>query len=105
MQKYLSEAVWAQDNNQYNVSIIASYSGIEAYLGNAIPIDVRSDPLMIQTIVDDDLISKEDMANFLKIREIKDKITHGVSEGTSEISELALKTFKSILYSVDSMLQ
>lgn len=105
VQKYLSEAVWTHENYQFNVSIIASYSGIEAYLGNAIPIDVRSDPTMIQKIVDDDLISKEDMADFLKIREIKDKIAYGISNGTSEESELALKTFKSILYSVDSMLQ
>jgi len=104
VQKYLSEAVWAHDNCNYNDSILSSFSGIEAYLGNAIPIDARSDPMAMQTIVDDGLISKKDMDNFLKIRALRNNIAHGMLIGTAKQSELALKTFKSILYSVDSML-
>jgi len=105
VETYLSDAVWAHDNSMNNQCVISSYSGIEAYLGNAIPINIRSNPNMMQDLVDDGLITKETLDNFKRVREIRNKIVHGGLDSTSEESHLALNTFKEILYSVDSMLQ
>lgn len=104
VEKYLSGAVWAYDNHMYNECVISSYTGIEAYLGNAIPIDIRSDMRMMQKLVEDDLISQETLDNFTKIRDIRNTVVHGVSNATHDEAELALSVFKTILYGIDSML-
>jgi hypothetical protein len=105
VEKYLSEAVWAHDNGNYNECVIASYSGVEAYLGDAIPMDIRSNPRMMETLVDDGLITPETLQDFMKIRDMRNKVVHGVSNSSEKDSELALKVFKTILYDVDSMLE
>ena len=104
VEKYLSEAVWAHDNCMYNECVISSYSGVEAYLGNAIPIDIRSGVHMLQKLVEDDLISQETLNDFMRLREIRNRVVHGVSNSTHEESELALNVFKTILYEIDSVL-
>lgn len=104
VEKYLSEAVWAFDNHMYNECVISSYAGIEAYLGNAIPIDIRADVHMMQKLVEDDLISQETLNDFVKLREIRNRVAHGVSDSTHDEAELALGVFKAILYGIDSVL-
>jgi len=104
VEKYLSEAVWAHDNNMFNECIISSYSGIEAYLGNAIPIDIRSDIHMMQKLVEDDLISAEMLNDFMELRELRNRVVHGVSNSTRDQAKLALNVFKKFLYVIDSML-
>lgn len=104
VEKYLSEAVWANDHGMYNVCVISSYSGIEAYLGNAIPIDIRSNLGMMQKLVEDELISQETLDDFMKLREIRNAVVHGASSSTEKESEFALRIFKTILYDIDSML-
>jgi len=104
VEKYLSEAVWAHDNGMDNECVISSYSGIEAYLGNAIPIDIRSNIHMMQKLVEDDLISEEMVNDFRKLREIRNRVVHGVSNSTPDEAKLALNVFKKFLYVIDSML-
>ena len=104
VEKYLSEAVWAFDNHMYNDCVIAAYAGIEAYLGNAIPIDIRSDVHMMQKLVEDDLISQEMLNDFMKLRKIRNRVVHGVSDSKHDEAELALGVFKAILYGIDSVL-
>jgi uncharacterized protein YutE (UPF0331/DUF86 family) len=104
VEKYLSEAVWAYDNRMYKECVISSYSGIEAYLGNAIPIDVRSNPDMMRKLVEDDLITQETLDDFKRLRSIRNLVVHGASDSTKEEAEFALGTFKTILYDIDSML-
>jgi hypothetical protein len=41
----------------------------------------------------------------MKIRDIRNRVVHGVSDSSEEDSKLALKVFKTILYDVDSMLE
>jgi len=104
VQTYLSDAVWAYDNGMYKECVVTSYSGIEAYLGNAIPIDVRSNLDMMQKLVEDGLITQETLDDFKKLREIRNAVVHGASDSTKEEAEFALTTFKTILHDVDSML-
>ena len=104
VEKYLSESVWAHDNGMYNACVISSYSGIEAYLGNAIPIDIRSQVGMMQELVKDNLITQETLDDFMKLREIRNRVVHGISEATREEADLALGIFKEILYEIDAHL-
>jgi len=104
VEKYLSEAVWAFDNHMDNECVISSYAGIEAYLGNAIPIDLRSNVNMMQSLVEDNLIMEETLHDFMRLREIRNKVAHGISDATHEEAELALKVFKVILYDIDAVL-
>jgi len=104
VEKYLSEAVWAYDNHMDNECVISSYAGIEAYLGNAIPVDIRSNVHMMQKLVEDNLITQETLNNFMRLREVRNRVAHSVSNATHKEAELALSTFKEILYGINSML-
>ena len=104
VEKYLSESVWAHDNNMYNDCVISSYAGIEAYLGNAIPIDIRSRPDMLRTLVEDELLDQETVDEIMRLRQIRNRAVHGATNATMKESESALKLFKLILYVINSVL-
>jgi uncharacterized protein YutE (UPF0331/DUF86 family) len=59
---------------------------------------------MMQKLVEDGLITQETLGDFIRLREIRNAVVHGASDSTKEEAEFALKTFKTILYDIDSML-
>lgn len=102
--RYQKEALTAFNNNLFNFSIVASYTSIEVFLREGIPIDLRQGFKKLETLIDDNLISREELREIILIRNLRNKILHQGYSSTKEEATFALETSRRIIGGIDSVL-
>lgn len=105
VRNYISKADFAYNQGRYNEALVAAYSGIEAYLGNAIPIDIRTNPNMLDQLVHDDLLPQETVDKILGLRSLRNSAVHQARTISKKDAKAALDTFKFVVDAINDMLQ
>lgn len=102
--KYQKEALSAFNVGIFDASIVASYTAIEVFLREGIPIDLRRGIGELEVLIRDELISRDELHDIIVLRNLRNKVLHEGYSATKEEATLALETSKRIIGIIDSVL-
>lgn len=102
--KYQKEALSAFKAGIFNASIVASYTAIEVFLREGIPIDLRLGIGELDILIRDELISRDELHDIIALRNLRNKILHEGYSATKEEAMHTLESSKRIIGIIDSVL-
>ena len=102
--KYQQDALDAFSARMFNASIIASYTAVEVFLREGIPIDLRQGIGELEKLIRDDLISRDELRDIVTLRDIRNRVLHEGYSATKEEAAFALETSRKTIGIIDSIL-
>jgi len=101
---YLFEAHAAFNARMFNASIVSSYTAIEVFLREGIPLDLRKETVSLESLVKDELLIEEDAQYILLLRNIRNRILHEGYLATNKEAEVALEMSRRIIGGIEDVL-
>ena len=89
----------------YSQALVAAYAGIEGYLRSAIPLDLRSRPRALESLIRDGLLSDEEVKKIIQLRTKRNVAVHGVSMATRLDAKEAIELLEIVVDRIDPVLQ
>jgi uncharacterized protein YutE (UPF0331/DUF86 family) len=99
--RYQKDALKTFSDGKFNASVVFSYMAIEVFLREKVPLDLRQGPRQLQGLIEDDLISDEEMREIVSLRNSRNLIVHGGYSPTRDEAKVAIEISRKIIGIID----